>query len=167
VDEANGSWKLIPGNGLTVLVVGDDGAVRDKVVRSLRLLGFGAVTAGDFSQALRLCREYDVRLLVVSGGLPGPGAGVLADVLSATYPGLKVLVVAGAPLDCLPWRGVGADAPILPMPFGLAQLVRAVSAALNKPSPRVGCREWAGTSGARAGSAAGFLAQGSLVEMSA
>jgi DNA-binding response OmpR family regulator len=163
VDEANGNGGLPPWHGATALVVGDDEAARQSIRRGLGLLGFGVVTAADFSQALRLCREYHVQLLGVDGELPAPGAGVLADVPSAVYPGLKVLAVSAAPVDTLPCKGVVSDAPYLPTPFGQPQLARAVHAVLGKPREQGGRRGRPGTDRVRAG----LLTPGWLVAISA
>jgi DNA-binding response OmpR family regulator len=167
VDEANGIGGLPPWHGATALVVGDDEAARESVGRRLRLLGFGVETAADFGQALRHCREYRVQLLVVAGELSAPGAGVLADVLSAAYPGLKVLAVSAAPVDTLPWKGVVADAPYLPTPFGLPQLARAVQAVLGKPREQGGRSGRPRTDTDRACSAADPLPPGGFAAISA
>ncbi|GJD39338.1 Sensor histidine kinase RcsC [Methylobacterium bullatum] len=84
------------GAGETVLVVEDEGVVRDLIVDVLEDLGYRAISAPDGLSGLKiLLTQERVDLLVTDVGLPGLNGRQLADQARETRPNLKVLFITG------------------------------------------------------------------------
>ena len=116
-----------------VLVVDDDRVIRQCIAETLGEEGFEAVTASNGAEALELIRQghapdlivLDMRMPVLDGwgftreyrGMPGPHAPIL--VITAAHDSLDRLIE------------LQADA-VLPKPFDLEQLVRAVRSCVQR-----------------------------------
>ena len=79
----------------TILVVEDESAARNLVMRMLSDKGFGVLTANDGNQVLRILSERPVDLLFADIGPPGIGGVQLAKEAKIIQPGLKVLFATG------------------------------------------------------------------------
>jgi two-component system cell cycle sensor histidine kinase/response regulator CckA len=81
----------------TVLVVEDDDAVRQLILRTLRQLGYTVLEAADGREALSLGRDGDrgIDLLVTDVIMPGMEGPELARQLVASQSGLRVLYISG------------------------------------------------------------------------
>jgi PAS domain S-box-containing protein len=116
----------------TILLVEDEGSLRDLAARALRARGFSVLLAADGTEALRLLDGHrgPVDLLATDVVMPNMDGRELADRLRARIPGLKVLFLSGYMDDALLRRGVfHADETLLQKPFTpalLAQRVREV-----------------------------------------
>ncbi len=122
-----------PGKGETILVVEDDGAVRDLVTGMLRSLGYETLEAVDAESGLAVLADVsEIDLLfsdvVLSSGPSGPE---MAREARALRPGLRMLFMSGyvegvegleEPALC----GVG----LIQKPFRKAELAEALRAAL-------------------------------------
>jgi CheY-like chemotaxis protein len=114
------------GCGETVLIVEDDVAVRQSMVRGLDELGYVPIEAPDPLQALALLQsgiQFD--LLIADVGLPHLSGPQLAEIARARHPELKVLFVTGYAehlMDCSHQPGI----QIMSKPFTLLKLATAV-----------------------------------------
>lgn len=108
------------GRGERIMLVEDDAAVRDLLVRRLRSMGYDVVPVDNAVKALNvLPDEPDVDLLLTDVVLPG---GLYGDKLAVQArelrPGLKVLFMSGYPKNAMDHLGqIGVDAPVLRKPF--------------------------------------------------
>ncbi|UCF99607.1 MAG: PAS domain S-box protein [Spirochaetaceae bacterium] len=92
-----------------ILLVEDDEAVRELVVRVLEKIGYTLVSASSGEEALGLLdrSEYgDIDLLISDVIMPGIGGKVLAERLQARIPALKVLYISGYPDETVVQHGV-------------------------------------------------------------
>jgi PAS domain S-box-containing protein len=120
--------------GEAVLLVEDQESVRWLAQRVLRDLGYEVTTAGDASEAIRLCeaRETPFDLLLVDVIMPDMGGPELVRRLARRGSRPRVLYMSG-------YAG-GDDAPLeggalLSKPFAVDELSRAVREALDGPRP--------------------------------
>lgn len=82
---------------LSILVVEDDTAVRDVLIRVLSEKGFGVLTASDGYDALRILADRPVDVLFTDLILPGMDGVQLAKQAKLIRPGIKVLFATGYP----------------------------------------------------------------------
>jgi signal transduction histidine kinase len=119
----------LPAGKGKVLLVEDDGEVRDTVSAALREAGFEIHTAETADEALRRIEggePYDAVLTDVV--MPGELSGLdLARHLRKRHPRTGVVVVTGYSERAVQLPGVQA----LPKPYGLAQAVDALNAAMR------------------------------------
>ena len=80
-----------------MLLVEDEGAVRQFAGRMLRKLGYTVLEATNGEEALHTAAEYEgkIDLLLTDMVMPQLGGKVLADQLQSQRPGLKVLFISG------------------------------------------------------------------------
>ena len=120
------------GGGETILLVEDEGGVRELAARSLRSRGYHVLSATDGVDALRTIDDTGVRLdlLLTDVVMPRLGGPELVATLRPRYPDLKVLFMSGYTDDAFVRRGIHeAGAAFLQKPYtphGLAQKVRDV-----------------------------------------
>jgi two-component system response regulator RegA len=82
-------------DGRSLLIVDDDGAFRERLVRAMRDRGFEATGVADHSSALRAAQEESPELAVVDLRLPGDsGLAVVRD-LKALDASTVVVVLTG------------------------------------------------------------------------
>ncbi|MBU8538744.1 hybrid sensor histidine kinase/response regulator [Falsiroseomonas tokyonensis] len=115
-----------------VLVVEDDGQVRDHAGGLLRDLGYQVTEAADAAEALRILRvdpDFDLLFtdIVMPGGHSGPQLATLARQLR---PGLRVLLTSGYN-ERLPDPTKAAPLPLLSKPYRRHQLAEKVREALD------------------------------------
>ncbi|MEU9126197.1 response regulator transcription factor [Streptomyces sp. NPDC048506] len=116
----------------TLLVVEDDHALRDVLVRGLREEGFEAVPAQDGATALRLVGDA-VDAVVLDVGLPdADGRDVCQAMRANGFPGPVVFLTAHHRLgDRLGGFSAGGD-DYVPKPFHLSELTARVRAVLKR-----------------------------------
>jgi CheY-like chemotaxis protein len=105
-----------------VLVVEDEGLVRELIVETLREAGCAVTEAATADEAVRVLRTFAAPdVLVTDVKLPGGMNGIdLAERIRRTLPGMKVIVTSGhAPPES---AARVADA-FLAKPFALKELV--------------------------------------------
>ncbi|BDM74531.1 DNA-binding response regulator (plasmid) [Streptomyces nigrescens] len=119
----------------TLLVVEDDHALRDVLVRGLRDEGFDTLPARDGATALRLIRDA-VDAVVLDVGLPdADGRDVCQAMRAHGFLGPVVFLTAhGRLTDCLSGFSAGGD-DYLSKPFHLPELTARLRAALKRSGP--------------------------------
>lgn len=80
---------------VTILLVEDDSAVLDIVMRALSEKGFGVLAAADAYEAIRILAERHVDVLLTDIILPGMDGVQLAKQAKLIRPGIKVLFQTG------------------------------------------------------------------------
>jgi two-component system, cell cycle response regulator CpdR len=114
----------------TILVVEDDTAVRDVVLRMLSEKGFGVLTATSGFEALRILAERAVDLMFTDIVMPGMDGVELAKEARRLRPGLKVLFGTGYAQKALE-PGAIQQGTVLYKPFRQADLVREIESLLS------------------------------------
>jgi PAS domain S-box-containing protein len=96
------------GGSETILLVEDDGELRELARRVLAMNGYHVLTASKGSDALAASRTHagDVHLLVTDVIMPGMSGKELAATMLGDRPKLKVLFVSGYAHDVINERGV-------------------------------------------------------------
>ena len=110
--EAEATEEAAPGRtGGTVLLVEDDGAVRETLAAMLDGLGFGVLVAPGWSEALRLAGRADARIdvLLTDVVMPELSGKELSDRVRAIRPGLPVLYMSGYSADVIGPHGILDD----------------------------------------------------------
>ena len=89
------------GSGHTILITEDSDALRMAVSDTLELFGHQVLMAADGYEALRILGEQAgaVSLLISDLVMPQMGGMELARLATTHYPGVKVLIMTGHPLD--------------------------------------------------------------------
>jgi len=116
-----------------ILVVEDNGGVRDYAKVVLSEFGYRVLEAGDANEALRLLAANSVDLLFTDVVLPGPMTGrALADKASKMRPGLPILFTTGYTRNAIVHQGrLDADVHLLNKPFTQQDLVRKIRELLD------------------------------------
>ncbi len=126
-----------------VLVVDDSDAVRALLAQALRARGFVVVEADAGPGALRLAYETLPALAIVDQWMPGmTGAELVRLLRAAARPELRAMPIiglSGRPGSEQDLLGAGAGL-FLAKPFGEAELIAAVRAALGDGALRAGGR---------------------------
>jgi two-component system cell cycle sensor histidine kinase/response regulator CckA len=130
----------LPGGRETILLVEDEEAVRRLAVQVLERAGYHVVTAADAADALRLTDEHDgaFDLLLTDVVMPGMSGTQLGSLVTAHYPGIKVLFVSGYTPDAVLRDGVQVGTfAFLQKPFSPAALANKVREVLDTTRPSV------------------------------
>ncbi len=125
------------GNGELILVVEDEVAVREMVVRSLEVLGYRTHQSGSAAEALVVLNSpVHIDLLLTDVVLPGGVNGAeLARLAHAVRPGLNVLFTSGYAENAIIHHGhVDPGVELLSKPFTRSALARRVRDAIEPPS---------------------------------
>jgi signal transduction histidine kinase/CheY-like chemotaxis protein len=118
--------------GIAVLVVDDDDAVRATVADGLRALGHEVIEASNGQDALTLLEHHRPDLLVLDYAMPGLNGAEVAVRARRSRPDLPILFASGYSDSQALLRALGADAAILRKPFTIAELARSVATTLAK-----------------------------------
>ena len=111
----------------TVLLVEDEGAVREATKRMLKKFGFGVVEARNGEEALERWEEAEATIDIVLTDvvMPAMGGAALVKTLRARRPSLRVVFMSGYTQGALEPAAVDeACTRFLPKPFTADQLVR-------------------------------------------
>ncbi len=116
-----------------ILLVDDTDSVRQMVQEMLFEAGYEVVAVADARQALRELRDdHGIALLLSDVGLPGMNGRELADAARELRPRLPVLFITGyTERAAVRNEFLGPGMGLLPKPFNLSELLRAVSQALQ------------------------------------
>jgi PAS domain S-box-containing protein len=115
----------LPRGDETVLLVEDEGPVRDVARAVLDRLGYRVLAAANGEEALALVARHPgpVDLLLTDVVLPGPGGPEVAAAVRARRPACRVLFMSGYPENLA--AGL-AGVPFLPKPFSPETLARKI-----------------------------------------
>lgn len=120
----------VPTGSETVLVVEDESLVRQFSVSILKELGYTVLQASDGEEAIRLVESYGgekINLLITDIVMPRLSGRELAEQLTKSYPGMKVLYITGYTDDEMVRRGLEvAEVELLQKPFSVEQLAERV-----------------------------------------
>jgi two-component system, cell cycle sensor histidine kinase and response regulator CckA len=118
----------------TVLLVEDEDTVRLLSRHILELYGYTVLEARGPEEALAMAEHYEgsIHLLLTDVVMPGGGGRLVAEQLSASRPGVKVLYVSGYTDDAVVRYGVlHAEAAFLQKPFTAVSLAAKVREVLD------------------------------------
>ena len=135
VEPVRPAVTLPPGTG-TILVVEDEGQVRELVQEVLHAAGYTVLTAADGDQGIRLCTAYDGRidLLLTDVVMPGLGGPEMAQCILSRYPTIKVVYMSGYASDAMGDHGILASGTaFLQKPFTPDILLGKVRETLDAP----------------------------------
>ncbi|HLK18903.1 MAG TPA: response regulator [Bryobacteraceae bacterium] len=121
----------------TILVVEDETAIRELVLKILRRHGYQALEAANGEEALALCREHSgvIDLLITDVMMPRMGGPELVDRLRKQGINPKVLYVSGFTGDAnLSARNVAPGTAFVEKPFTLQALLAKVQEVLSSGS---------------------------------
>lgn len=118
--------------GGTILVVEDHGNLRSLIARALEGGGFRVHTAANGKEALRVIADIGpaVDLVVTDMMMPEMSGRALADRLTATRPGQRILFLSGYSEDSIAPSAQGSPVHFLEKPFSLRDLLAKVRSTL-------------------------------------
>jgi len=119
----------------TVLIVEDDGLLRNLTQNTLQSYGYRILDAKNGEDAIRVCKEYDGRidLMITDVVMPKIGGREAAKRLLPLYPQMKVIYMSGYTDDAIVHHGVlEPGLNFLEKPFTLEGLARKVREVLNQ-----------------------------------
>ena len=116
----------------SILVVEDESAARDLVIRMLSEKGFGVLTADNADEALRILAQRPVDLLFSDIVLPAMNGVELAKQARLLWPELKVLFATGYAREATE-RDAMQFGKVLRKPLRAAELLATVQALLASP----------------------------------
>ena len=117
--------------GMRCLVVDDDDAPRELIVRVLRRAGHKVAGAPDMSAAREYLEGEDVDVVLLDLEMPGMRGDEVMRAMKARDPDVRVLLMSGKPSsDLQMYLRDGADG-VLRKPFGMRDLDDTVGAVLR------------------------------------
>jgi CheY-like chemotaxis protein len=138
VPEARGAAAAPLGGQETILLVEDDGDVRELVKEMLESAGYAVLAAARPSAAQQTCREStgSIHLLVTDVVMPEMSGPELADWVRAERPGIGVLYMSGYPDRALDAELETPGSSLIGKPFKRSVLLQRVRMALDAADPR-------------------------------
>jgi PAS domain S-box-containing protein len=137
--EAPPSAEPAPAAGCeTILLVEDEGVVRELVAEILESSGYSVLQAADGPSALELLRRHSGRvdLLVTDVVMPGMSGPEVAQAVTAMRPGTQVLYTSGYTDSAIGHHGVlEPGIAFLQKPFSADDLTRKVRQLLDEHAP--------------------------------
>jgi PAS domain S-box-containing protein len=124
----------LPSGHEVVMLVEDDGAVRELAERVLRQQGYSVISVADGQEALHLAEacQAPIQLLLTDLVMPGLSGQALAERLIQQRPDLKVVFMSGYADDVLTSQAMaGPGRAFLQKPFSSPALARKVRAVLD------------------------------------
>jgi CheY-like chemotaxis protein len=121
----------------TILVVEDQGDVRELVANTLRSYGYSVFRAANGDEALSIASERaePIHLLLTDVMMPGINGRILAERLRLSMPETKVLYMSGHPDAAIGGRGIlEPDVAFIRKPFRPETLASKVREVLNPTS---------------------------------
>jgi len=137
----SGLWALPP-QGVRVLVVDDNAAVRRAIRRSLHRIGFQVATAEDVSPALAAVEASRPDIALVDIGMPTSGLELVRRLKAEHGPSIHVAVLTGHGEDVAQASSFEAGADdYLVKPLSTSELQRRLVAAARKQQAFVEARQ--------------------------
>jgi two-component system cell cycle sensor histidine kinase/response regulator CckA len=130
--------SALPRGTESVLLVEDEGVVRELAAKILRQQGYSVLEAKNGEEALRLAEDrggHEIHLLVTDVVMPQMSGRLLADLVKSARPSIKILFSSGYPDSTILPHGVGVGgASFLQKPFTPGILTRKVREVLDGPA---------------------------------
>jgi two-component system, cell cycle sensor histidine kinase and response regulator CckA len=123
----------------TVLLVEDEGSVRDLARHMLKRLGYSVLHASNGGEAFMVAEKYvgDIDLLMTDVVMPGMNGRELAERLLRLRPGMKVLYSSGYTENVIVHHGiVDKDLNFIGKPYSLHGLAAKLREVLDAPGER-------------------------------
>jgi len=117
--------------GKTVLIVEDEGVIRNLVRRILERAGYRVLEAADSVEGTRQFHAQAVDLIILDTGLPDMGGVELAASLLREAPATRVLLLSGHTEEEIGERVRDLGIVFLRKPFGQQDILSAVGSALG------------------------------------
>lgn len=117
--------EIPSGHGEMVLLIEDEPAIMKMGQIMLKKLGYKVLTAGTYSDALRIAGEYgnEINLLITDVIMPGMNGRDLANQIHKICPDAKILFMSGYTADVIAHRGVlEAGVSFIQKPFSMREL---------------------------------------------
>ena len=133
LDDLASAVPVPAGEGPSILIVDDEGAVRRFAVRVLEREGYGVVEACDGAEAFELIkcgRTFDA--VVSDIVMPRMNGVELMQALSTACPDIPVILMSGYATAALAELGVSAPCAILAKPFPAERLLEEVRRCTRK-----------------------------------
>jgi signal transduction histidine kinase/CheY-like chemotaxis protein len=127
----------IRGGTETILVVDDEGFIRQLVEDCLRPLGYNVISASSGKEALKLCGEGSdtVSLLLTDIMMPDMNGRELADQLKEKKPSVKVLFMSGYTENVIAHNGaLDPGLAFIQKPLSVIRLASEIRKVLDTPS---------------------------------
>jgi DNA-binding NtrC family response regulator len=123
----------------TILVAEDDDGVRELILVALRRRGYTVLGTPNGNEAMRVLASDgpDVDLLVSDVNMPGAGGLELLAYARKHRPNMPAILASGTNRWELPPDRLEGDVTLLEKPFSVADLARAVEAALRPDAAMV------------------------------
>jgi len=126
------------GGGERILVVEDDGALRETVVHTVTGAGYEVEAVGDGAAAEQWLRSKTYKVVLLDIGLPFvDGWQVLASLESRRVPSVIIISARGDERDKVRALDMGAD-DYLAKPFGADELLARIRAVIRRTLPAPG-----------------------------
>jgi signal transduction histidine kinase len=135
-DAADAVEPELPRGSETVLLVEDEGSLRELVRECLEALGYTILEARHGAEALTVCEGHadDIHVLMTDVVMPGMSGRELGERLRALRPELRVLYMSGYTDDAVVLHGVLAEKmAFLQKPFTEQALARKLREVLDAP----------------------------------
>jgi DNA-binding NtrC family response regulator len=115
----------------TVLVVDDEENIRKIIRLALEKKGYIVIESSDAQEALAVAESYPgvIGVVLVDIVLPVISGRQLSKLLTARYPGMKVIYMTGYTEDIIQMHD--DSHPLLQKPFTMSELVQKVKAVLS------------------------------------
>lgn len=117
----------------TILVVDDEVALRQLLVRQLRGDGYNVLEAGYGAEAIAVARSSPEPIDVVLSDIVMPGmiGTELAQRLAIEHPGIRVVLMSAHVIDTPRTAGEPGSVAVLPKPFDGRKMLALVELVLN------------------------------------
>ena len=119
----------------TVLVVEDEEGVRTLIRLALASAGYKILELEEAEKTLEFCATYDgpIHLLLTDVVMPKMSGPLVAEMVSAVRPNIKVLYMSGYTDDAIVHHGVlGQDMPFIQKPFSQMALRKKIREVLDR-----------------------------------
>jgi two-component system cell cycle sensor histidine kinase/response regulator CckA len=136
IEETMCPAMTLPAGSETIVVVEDEGQVRELVQEILQAEGYTVLTAANGEEGLRLCTEYDgpIDLLLTDVVMPGLSGPEMAQCILPVHPTIKVVFMSGYASDAIGIHGVlDPGTAFLQKPFTPDILIGKVRETLDTP----------------------------------
>ena len=122
------------GGSETLLLVEDEGALREMASEFLRSKGYEVLEAANRREALQICRSHEgpIHVLITDVVMPGGGGPDLAKAVLETRSSLRVIYMSGYTDRVVSSELIGEHSTFLQKPFSLEVLARKIRLLLGE-----------------------------------